>query len=85
MHSKSAMFQIYFLKKYLGIKHKIDKFKIDIKSFIIKKLIKNTFLFKSKTKNFDLKFTFDHELQFAYFHKSKDFDLLSNLEVLKYN
>ncbi|RNA39060.1 hypothetical protein BpHYR1_012756 [Brachionus plicatilis] len=28
-------------------------------------MIINTFLFNSKTKNFDLKFTFDYELQFA--------------------
>ncbi|RNA00074.1 hypothetical protein BpHYR1_044796 [Brachionus plicatilis] len=28
-------------------------------------MINNTFLLNSKTKNFDLKLTFDHELQFA--------------------
>ncbi|RNA09141.1 hypothetical protein BpHYR1_028158 [Brachionus plicatilis] len=43
-----------------------DKFKIDIKiKQIMFNKIKNTILFESKTENFNLKFTIDHELQFA--------------------
>ncbi|RNA30172.1 hypothetical protein BpHYR1_046595 [Brachionus plicatilis] len=47
-------------------------------SFIIQNLMKNIFLFKSKSKNFDLKFTFDHELQFADFNGEKAFDEIKN-------
>ncbi|RNA18786.1 hypothetical protein BpHYR1_049666 [Brachionus plicatilis] len=42
---------------------KLDFFKYS--DLLLKNRLKNTILFESKTKNFDLKFTFDHELQFA--------------------